>query len=158
MANLNPKYDLARLMPPWKPGDSGNPRGRRKGLRKMVMDVLHGNELAGQTLADGRTVIQAMLESAAAQVIQGRPTGPAYMRELIQMAGYDVTGERSADESGKVTFTIIANGRDGKPAEVEDTFTREASSEHESIVAEPKGHNCPDGLNGQDASNEREAT
>ena len=54
-------------------------------------------------------------------VIQGKPTGPAYLRTLCEMAGYDVRGEVPPDDgTGKVTFTIIANGRDGPLPETPD--------------------------------------
>ena len=62
-----------------------------------------------------------MLEAAALAVIQGKPTGPAYLRTLCEMAGYDVKGEGATDDgTGKVTFTIIANGRDGPLPETPD--------------------------------------
>jgi Family of unknown function (DUF5681) len=115
MANPNPKYDIANLMPPWQPGSSANPRGRPKGIRKAIREVLHGHELAGETVPGGRTVLRAMIEAACVHVIRGK--APGLFMDLMQMAGYDVKGEIHEDGQ-RVTFEIVPNHRD-RPAELE---------------------------------------
>ena len=115
MANHNGKYDLANLMPPWKPGESPNARGRPKGIRKQIREVLHGHELAGETVPGGRTVLRAMIEAACVHVLRGK--APSLFADLMQMAGYDVKGEIH-DDGQRVTFEIVPNGRE-RPPELE---------------------------------------
>jgi hypothetical protein len=83
---------LANLRPPWKPGESGNANGRKKGLVTLLREVLEQTELQGVKTPDGRSVAEHLAEAIIAHAIKGNA---AYMVQVLDRlegkAGSDVT-------------------------------------------------------------------
>lgn len=73
---------LANLSPPWKPGESGNPKGRvtgSKNLTTLLREAAEKRRLMGQDLPD-MTAGEALAESMFYHAIKGNP---AFAREIL---------------------------------------------------------------------------
>jgi hypothetical protein len=108
---------LANLLPPYQPGQSGNPNGRPKGFRRLLRDIMTRRELCGEPVPGGRTVEEALAEAAVKHAIKGNPSILAQVLDR-----YDGPASQAALEAaiGRVTFEIVSNGRDDPPKLGED--------------------------------------
>jgi hypothetical protein len=70
-------------MPPWRPGQSGNPGGRPKGrsLTSILREKLDDVEVCNQPCPDGRTVGETLIEAMVAQALKGDAT---LMRTILE--------------------------------------------------------------------------
>lgn len=93
--------DKPRPTPPglWKPGQSGNPRGRNKGpsLTRLFRETLSKTALLGKDLPPGMNVAELFVEACFAHAIQGNGI---YAKEITTRLEGIVTQEAA---SGKTT-------------------------------------------------------
>jgi hypothetical protein len=104
---------LVNLRPPWKPEQSGNPSGRKKGLVSLLKEVLDGDTLGGVKTEDGRTVAEHLADRIVAQAMKGNAP---YMVQLLDRVCGKVSTEQSPDaDAGRPIFQIVDNGRNPSP-------------------------------------------
>lgn len=66
--------DKNRNLIPWKPGQSGNPKGRPKkpvDLTALLKQALEGTKLLGQDTPDGSTVAEMFVQTQIAAAMKG---------------------------------------------------------------------------------------
>lgn len=69
---MDPRYPNLK---PWKPGQSGNPRGRKAtSLTRLLRDAMAKAELCGQPTPGGKPVDEVFVEACIAHAIQGHAT------------------------------------------------------------------------------------
>lgn len=78
----NPNPDTSGLVP-WKPGQSGNPKGSRPGrrLNDILRGALDSTSLCDQEVPGGRTVAESLIESAIAHAIKSG--NPSLIKEIF---------------------------------------------------------------------------
>jgi hypothetical protein len=103
------------LMPPWKPGQSGNPSGRLRGFNRILRDLLSKRELNGEPCPGGRTVEECLAEATLMRAIKGDNACLIQVLDRI----YGPRGSIETSDGARVVFEIIPNGRE-RPAELED--------------------------------------
>ena len=102
------------LMPPWKPGQSGNPGGRLRGFNRIIKDLLKQTHLNGEPVPGGRTVEEALAETVLARAIKGDNNCLVQILDRI----YGPRGSIETSDGQRVVFEIIPNGRE-RPPELE---------------------------------------
>ena len=95
----------------FKPGQSGNPRGRRKGARNVRTVVQ--NELLGRIVVriDGKprtlTKLEALVKKLVADALQGDPKAQAKVMELGQKFNVGVDEEGGQQPASQEDAAII---------------------------------------------------
>jgi hypothetical protein len=66
----------------WKPGESGNPKGRTKGpsIADLLRETLEADTLCGYPNPDGRSNAQMIVEAAIRHAVKG---DAAFMKEIL---------------------------------------------------------------------------
>ncbi len=69
------------LRPPWRPGQSGNPKGRPRGLTmgELLRRAMDGGAVHGLTLPEGKTLSDLLIEA----LIQGALMGDSRYMSII---------------------------------------------------------------------------
>jgi hypothetical protein len=107
-ANRTPK----NLVDRWRPGQSGNPKGRPIGpsLTTLIRRALNQRELGGQLTPGNQTVAGLLAESMIAHAIKGNA---AHMREILNRVHVPVRPVLSESECpDSVVISTPDNGRD----------------------------------------------
>jgi hypothetical protein len=105
-------YPESRLrgLTPWKPGQSGNTKGRKKGLMTLIREALERDEIAGQKTPDGRSVIEHYAEAIIAHGMKGNA---AYMAQVFdRLEGKTGVEEGKTASEGVVYVERASNPRD----------------------------------------------
>jgi Family of unknown function (DUF5681) len=96
---------------PFKPGQSGNPGGRPKGvsLITLLRRALDGDSIGGVKTDDGRTVAEHLADRIIVHAMKGNP---AYAAQILDRVCGKVGADQPGDEdAGRPVFVIVDNGR-----------------------------------------------
>jgi hypothetical protein len=88
----------------FKPGQSGNPKGRKKGLMTLIKEALERDEIAGQKTPDGRSVIEHYAEAIIAHGMKGNA---AYMTQVFDRLEGKVGAEIVDEEQRKAMTPVV---------------------------------------------------
>lgn len=82
----NKHKGLANLKPPWKPGESGNARGRPKGrsVAKILREILDMETIGDNEIQDGRQVADLVAETIVLGALGGNTTFMAMLLDRVE--------------------------------------------------------------------------
>ena len=102
----NQAYPESRLrgLKPWQPGQSGNTKGRKKGLTTLIREALERDELMGQKTPDGRSIAEHYVESIIAHGMKGNAP---YMMQLMDRIEGKVGVETASEEQRKAQTPVV---------------------------------------------------
>jgi hypothetical protein len=104
---------LMNLKPPWKPGETGNKKGRKLGLVTLLRQTLRRNTLNGVPTPDGRTVAEHLAERIVGHAMKGNAAYTAFILDrLLGKAGSGKDVSAAAGGDMRPIFEIVHNGRD----------------------------------------------
>lgn len=112
----NPNGNPANLRP-WRPGQSGNPRGRPRGrtLTAILRDVLDSEEIDGKATPDGKDVARVFVEAVVGHAM--RTGNPALVREILDRIDGKVSDHNATEDEGGGVRSLRAalHGLDDDP-------------------------------------------
>ena len=101
----NPR-SLENLRPiPWKPGQSGNPKGRPKqSLTALLRKAAEKRELFGQPMPEGQDVGEAFADACFAWAIKGNPS---FASQILDRLEGKVPAAKDGDDDARTIKVII---------------------------------------------------
>lgn len=96
---------------PWKPGQSGNPKGKpKRSLTTLLREAGEKGEVLGERLPEGMTVAEAFAQAAWGHAIKGNPSFASQI--LDRLEGKVPQPEPITKTPAQVTADAVRSARD----------------------------------------------
>lgn len=95
------------LKPPWKPGQTGNPKGgpKRKPITDALLEALEKNKVGKLDLPNGRTLIELIIEAWVRNIVAGNQRA---ISDLMDRLEGKVSDDPPAEAGSPLVDTIRA--------------------------------------------------